>query len=254
MRLVLIEDNAFERAKFNACAESREDITFVAMTGSSIEGLKYVKTRLPEGVILDLELHQGEGFGLQFLEELKDIHLGLRPVIVVNTNIRSEVVYSRAHDLGADIVFYKRQKGYSQNMVLDALLSLRNLRQKGGGLLDIESPEDRRNRIHERIDRELDLIGLAIRLKGRGYIKDAIFLIVEGEEPDGVIYKVAGKYNISYNAVFSAIKSVIERAWASTSIEDLEKYYTASINIHVGTPYPTELIAYYAKKIAKSID
>jgi ActR/RegA family two-component response regulator len=255
MRLVLIEDDDAECARFKECANSRADITFVAVTGSSTEGLKYVKTRLPEGVILDLELHRGEGFGLQFLEKLKDVHLGLRPIIAIATNIRSDVVYSRAHDLGADVVFCKKQQDYNPDMVINALISLRNSRQRdGSGTLNIECSEDRRNRIYERIDRELNLIGIPIRLKGRAYIRDAIFLIVECEDPSEVLYKVASNRKIGYNAVFSAMKTAIDRAWTSTSIEDLEKYYTACIDIHAGTPYPTEMILYYGEKIRKSID
>jgi DNA-binding NarL/FixJ family response regulator len=254
MRLVLIEDNVGDCVKFKDCANSRADITFVAMTGSSHEGLKYVKSRLPEGIILDIELSRGEGFGLDFLEKLKDIHLGLRPVIVVTTNIRSDVVYDRARDLGADVVFCKKQQDYSHDMVIDALLSLRNSRQQGThSPQEIECSEDRKTRINERIDRELNLIGIPIRLKGRLYIHEAIFRIVEGEDPKDVLYKVAESRKIGYNAVFGAMKIAIDRAWESTSIEDLTTYYTACIDIKSGTPYPTELVFYYGEKIRKSI-
>jgi DNA-binding NarL/FixJ family response regulator len=254
MKLLLIEDSVGECVKFKDCANSRKDITFIAMTGSSVEGLKYVKTRLPEGIILDLELHRGEGFGLDFLTKLKDIHLALRPIIVVTTNIRSEVVYGRAHDLGADVVFCKKQQDYNPDMVVDTLLSLRDSRLPGTHPQNIECSEDRRTRINERIDRELNLIGLPIRLKGRLYIQQAVFQIVEGEDPAKVLYTVAKNNNIGYNAVFSAMKVAIDKAWKSTSIDDLEKYYTACIDIREGIPYPTDLVFYYGKKIRETID
>ncbi|MCL1820644.1 MAG: hypothetical protein FWG36_08330 [Oscillospiraceae bacterium] len=255
MKLLLIEDSVDECVKYKDCANNRKDIIFIAMTGSSNEGLRYAKTRLPEGIILDLELHHGEGFGLDFLAKLKDIHIGLRPVIAVTTNIRSEVVYDRAHDLGADLIFWKKQHGYNPSMVINALLDLRGSRLPSTrGTLESECNEDRKNRINERIDRELNLIGLPIRLKGRKYIREAIFNIVEGEDPAKALYIAAESFNVGYNAVFSAMKVVIERAWQTTSIDDLEKYYTACFDINEGNPYPTDFVFYYGKKIRDSID
>ena len=67
MPLLLIEDSVAECVKFKNCENNRTDIVFVGMTGSSIEGLRYVKTHMPEGVILDLELHRGKRFRLAVL-------------------------------------------------------------------------------------------------------------------------------------------------------------------------------------------
>ena len=45
------------------------------------------------------------------------------------------------------------------------------------------------------------------------------------------------------------------RLWevVKSSIEDLQKYYTAAVNYNTGVPTPTELIYYYVEKIKKSI-
>lgn len=125
MPLLLIEDDVAECVKFKDCANRRNDIIFAAMTGSSSEGLKYVKSRLPEGVILDLELHKGEGSGLMFLNDVKEACLTLKPLIVVTTNSPSSVVYNHVHEMGADLVFYKKQADYSPDMVINTLLALR---------------------------------------------------------------------------------------------------------------------------------
>ena len=261
MPLLLVEDDVAECIKFRDCANNRGDISFIGMTGSSFEGIQYVKTLMPEGVILDLELHRGKGSGMQFLAELKRANISLRPIIVVTTNSPSNVVYSYVHDMGADLVFYKRQADYSPDMVINTLLALRKSLYAAprdgipGDLRTIESPEERRKRIQERIDTELDLIGVGVRYKGRTYIREAIFLLLskEKDSSEAVIYRVAERLKLSYSTVIRAMQTAVNRAWDSSSIDDLQKYYTARVNIHTGVPSPTEFIHYYADKIRKTM-
>ena len=56
MTILIIEDDAEECNRFKKCEKERDDIKIVAITDSDVEGLKYVKTKKPEGIILDLEL------------------------------------------------------------------------------------------------------------------------------------------------------------------------------------------------------
>jgi len=261
MPLLLIEDDVAECIKFKDYANKRTDIVFVGMTGSSTEGLQYVKTRMPEGIILDLELHKGKGSGIQFLTELKGANIALRPIIIVTTNSPSNIVYNHVHDIGADLVFYKRQADYSVEMVINTLLTLRKslhtVRHDGlpEDLQTIESPEELRIRITERIAIELDLIGIGVRYKGRAHLQEAIFLLIHRDKSssDAVLYDVSKQNKQSYSAVIRAIQTSINKAWDTSSIEDLQRYYTARVNIHTGVPSPTELIHYYADKIRKTI-
>lgn len=261
MPLLLIEDDVAECIKFKNCANNRTDITFVGMTGSSIEGIQFVKTRMPEGVILDLELHKGKGSGLQFLADLKAANMKLRPIVVVTTNSPSNVVYNHVHDIGADLIFYKRQADYSPDMVVNTLLALRKSLHTvrcddvPGDLQTIESPEERCVRINERIDTELDLVGIGVRYKGRAYLREAIFLLISKDKnsSEAVLYQVAERQRLSYSSVIRAIQTAINKAWDSSSIEDLQKYYTARVNINTGVPSPTDFIHYYADKIRKTI-
>lgn len=261
MSLLLIEDDVAECIKFKDCANSRNDITFIGMTGSSEEGIKYVKTHMPEGIILDLELHKGKGSGLQFLADLKGAKLGYRPIIVVDTNCASTLVYNHIHSSGVDFIFYKQQQDYSPNAVINTLLLLRKSMyavQSNGipyDMQSIESPEEQRLRVTERIDTELDLIGIRPNLKGRRYFQEAIFLAISADEgsSDSVVSLVSIEHKHSYSTVVRAMETAINKAWNSTNIEDLEMYYTARINPKTGVPTPTEFIYYYANKIRKSM-
>jgi len=261
MPLLLIEDNPAECMEFVNCVRHRTDIRFVGLTGSGFEGLRLLKSRRPECVILDLELKKGTGSGLQFLADLRNERIMPRPIVVVTTNSASELVYDHVHDNGADLVFFKRQADYSPEMVIGTLLALRKFLRtvRYGDIPDdlrtAESPEERRARILERIDVELDLIGIDLRYKGRTYLRKAIFLLLTKEKntSDAVFYQVASDCKTAYSSVIRAVQTAINRAWDNSGIEDLQAHYTARISIHTGVPSPTEFIHYYAHKIRRSI-
>ena len=262
LSLVLIEDDVSECVKFKDSVNRRGDAVFVGMTSSSDEGLKLVKNYLPEGVVLDLELHKGSGSGLQFLDSLRNTKLGLRPIVVVTTNTASNVVYNVVHASGADMIFYKGQADYSPDLVLNTFQALRKslqaAQQSGvpSDIQSIETPEEIKTRLTDRIDTELDLIGISPRLKGRGYFEGGIYLLLTGEQnadSDSIIKQLAIRHKHSYTTIARAMQTAINDAWQSAPIEDLQLHYTARINYHTGVPSPTEFIYYYANKIRKTM-
>lgn len=66
MSIILIEDDNFEVNSFKEYLRNEDDVKLVKTTSSSYEGIEYTKTYMPEGIILDLELHKGEGSGMVF--------------------------------------------------------------------------------------------------------------------------------------------------------------------------------------------
>ena len=261
MPLLLLEDDVAECQKFKNCEKSRSDIRIVGMTGSSEEGLKLLKTHLPEGVILDLELHKGNGSGLQFLSEMKEQKLSFRPLVIITTNTFSNIVYDHVHSQGVDIVFYKKQPDYNVEMVVNTMISLRKslyaVASSGvpSDLSSIESPECTRARIAERINSEFNQIGIGVHLKGRKYLFDAIFKLLNCEEGESihVINQISNEQKIDASAISRAMQTAINNAWKNSSINDLEIHYKAKVDPNRGTPTPTEFIYYYADKIRNSL-
>jgi CheY-like chemotaxis protein len=257
MPILLIEDELAEHRKFKECADGRTDVNLIGMTVSSGEGLQIVKNRLPEGVILDMELSKGEGHGLQFLTNLKETRLRLRPIVVVTTNIQSEVMYDRIHDIGASFVFSKKQKGYTPDLVFDMLMTLRQslpyaqTDDLNSETSTAESPEEQRARVLGQIDAEFDGLGISRGLKGRNYLRETVFLQANrtSGEPVPVIDQVAALYRVNYNSVIRAIQTAIERTWETTDIDTLKEKYPVHINMRTGVPAPTEFIRYYADKL-----
>jgi len=260
MPLLLIEDDVSECVKFKDCANRNANITFVGMTDSSDDGMKLLKTRLPEGIILDLQLLRGTGSGLKFLSDLKETDMAFRPIIVVTTSNQSQLVYNHIEGLGVDWIFCKKQSDYSTDMVVDTLLSLRGSLhsvQRDGvpeDLQTIESPEARRARIAQRIDVELDLVGVRVRYNGRAYLHEAIYLLItSGKDAGSVIDQVAANHKITYSAMSRVMQTAIDNAWDTAGPEELQVHYTARVNARTGSPSATDFIYYYADKIRKTI-
>ena len=109
MTILLLEDEEIEVNKFKEFVNTRNDVKLVKTTNSSKDAIEAAKTYIPEGIIVDLELHKGEGSGLEFLEKLQKIKLDFKPLIVITTNVVSEIIYNHVRKLGADFIFYKKQ-------------------------------------------------------------------------------------------------------------------------------------------------
>lgn len=257
MTLLLIEDNIYDCNNFRACEKSRTDIKFVGITDSDIEAIEYVKNYMPEGIILDLELHKGKGSGtgFDFLQKLKDIKLSIKPKIVITTNVYSESVYDYVHENGADLIFYKKQASYSAENVINNLIILRGLRlNRDITSVNVQTPAERKDMISNKINSELDLIGVGSHLQGRKYLHDAIFyLLSEEDNRVTVIQYLVNKYKRSNSTISRAMQNAILHAWRISSLEDLMVHYTARINYETGVPTPTEFMYYYADKINKII-
>lgn len=256
MSIILIEDDEYEVNNFKNYVQTREDVKLVKSTNSSYEGLEIVKKYMPEGIILDLELHKGEGSGLNFLEEIGKIKLDFKPLIVVTTNVSSNIIYNHIHTLGVDFIYYKKQTDYSPEIVINSMLSLRETlynNKENKEIQTTETPAEYEERIKDKINIELDLIGISNHLKGRDYLFDAILYLIQNKNgsEETVFNHLANKYKLVYSSVSRAMQTAINRAWRNTPTDELEVHYKARIDYDRGVPTATQFIYYYEKKIRK---
>ena len=189
MKLLLIEDDNKECEKFRKIAEKRENIEFIGITNSATEGLKMLKNNVPDGIILDLELNAGQGSGFEFLQKLKELKLKAIPKIVVTTNVYSDSVYDYLHENKVDFIFYKKQESYSIENVINTLLLLKGYTDNSYALITDKNEDGEENTetmkiISDKINKELDLIGISSHLQGRKYLYDSILYLLSQESSD----------------------------------------------------------------------
>lgn len=250
LRILIIEDESSVCNRFQAEIEDTIDMKCVACTASSTEAVTLVQTHLPDVVVLDLELTNGQGNGLDFLQRLKQVSLAISPYIVVTTNNSSTITHDCARELGADFIFYKHQDDYSESAVLEFLRTTANVilrmqKQYNPHSKKTESLAERHQRLRSKITAHLHVVGINPKHKGFTYLVDAILYTIDGNT-DSVSAYLSEKYRKSKTSVERAMQHAIEHTWRNTDINTLLEHYTANISAERGVPTMTEFICYYA--------
>ena len=257
MKILIVEDDANDCNNFWKVIKDRDDFELISITDSDIEALNCVRLKHPEGIILDLELNNsisGSTDSLEFLDNIKELHLGYQPIIIVTTHVNSKRTYDILHRKGVDIILYKDNPTYSSEHVLNKMLALRTTSPVSSLETLKEEVKDKEKIISEQIYHELDLIGITAKLKGRQYIHDAIFYLIQN--PDSTVNVIQYLTNIhkkANNTITNGIQNAIIYAWRVSSLEELSLHYTAKINYETGIPTPMEFIYFYVDKIKKMI-
>ena len=253
LSLLLVEDDDAACKEFIQNTDEMDNVNLVCITDNSSKAIEYVKDFLPDAVILDLELHQGGGNGLIFLQELKQLDLPVYPYILVTTNNTSMITYEYARQAGADFIMAKHQSDYSVKGAVDFLIMMKSVIlsrtvSKEPEHITTESSEQRTKRIIRRISLELDYVGISPKAVGYKYLIDAIQLVINKTEKN-LCAVISAQYGKTDSSVERAMQNAINRAWRTSDIDELSNHYTARINSDKGVPTITEFIYYYANKI-----
>lgn len=251
LTILLVEDDPLECNEISAYIERFDDIELIGITNNADKALKDIIDKLPDAIILDLELHKGSGNGLTLLQELQSINLSFKPYILITTHNPSAITHDIARQNGADFIMTKYQEDYSAKTVVDFLRTLKHIlhsKKPNDKVSFIETPEQKKERFHRRICREFDLIGISHKDVGYKYLIDAILLIIDKPTPN-ICVIIGQNYGKTEASVERGMQNAINKAWSYGDIEQLYKYYTAKIHSDKGVPTVTEFIYYYAYKI-----
>ena len=253
LNILIIEDDVAACRELRQYIEKISDLKLVGITGNSDEGIAMVKSMLPDVVILDIELHRGNGNGILFLAKLNTLMLSMRPYILITTNNSSNVTYESARQLGADFIMSKHKPDYSAQYVIEFIRMIQHaILSRQPSAIENPSEEDQFEKnlplYIRRVYRELDLVGISPKNIGYRYLADAILLIMKNSSAN-VYRELAEKYKKSDASVERAMQNAINRAWRHSDIEELLAHYTAKIHSEKGVPTTLEFVYYYANKV-----
>ncbi len=253
--ILLIEDDETVCGAISSYISSISNINLTGITNNAEDAIELVKAKNPNAIILDLELHEGGGNGITFLQQIKKLQLERYPYILVTTNNCSPITHSIARQSGADFIITKYQQDFSAKSVVDFLCSISDIinnSPKSQGIpvemVTNETEEKLNSRITKIIFDELNNVGISPKAIGKKYLTDSIQLIIKNPITH-YIPIIAQKYKKSDASIERAMQNAINSAWRSSDIEDLLKYYTARIRSDKGVPTVSEFIFYYADKI-----
>ncbi|MBQ8935092.1 MAG: response regulator [Oscillospiraceae bacterium] len=253
LTILLVEDDQQSCSKIIEYIDTFDDIRLIGVTNNASKAIEIVKDCHPKAIILDLELHQGSGSGLDILQGIKSLMLPVSPYILVTTNNSSTVTYEFARQLGADYILFKHQEGYSEKTAVDFLHMLKGIilskwKFSSQESLTTESPHQKNQRITRRIYTELNNVGISQRVVGYKYLVDGILLIIDHPQQH-ICNTIGQKYGKTEASVERAMQSAINKAWRTTDIDELATHFTAKVHSEKGVPTLTEFVYYYANKI-----
>lgn len=254
LSIFLVEDDPYACKEIINLVDNSDDLVLIGVTNNAVKAAQEIRYKLPDAVILDIELHQGCGSGLDVLKELKGLALSAPPYILVTTNNSSTMTYELARELGADYILSKHQENYSEKYVINLLKMFKSTiknRAKHAVLADVsdmKSPEYYEKRITQRIITELNHVGINPKNTGYQYLIKSILIMMK-EPTQNISTVIAKEFNKTEVSVERAMQNAINRAWTTANIEDLAKYYNARISPEKGKPTLTEFICYYATKL-----
>lgn len=258
MRIVLVEDEFSCCKEFADCDRYRDDVDIVGMTGESDMGIKMVINKLPEAVILDLDLNRGRGSGFEFLEKLAKVKLSLNPIIVVTTSNESPNIQRNLYNKHlVDFIFWKNQNDYSPDKVFNHLLNFRcpsggKLKGDDAALQSIRSPEDIERDVKERIITTLNLFGL-LPGDGREIAVQGLQILINENFTGSILRELARRRGSTDNKVSRALDRAIDYAWYNhENIDQLQKLYDAPTKPGKG-PTPKQFLTYFSGKIRREM-
>jgi len=257
--VLMIEDDAAQCAEFIDCIKKRKEFSLIHITDCDIDGLEKTIFKKPDAIILDIELNNSTSGNMDssgFLTNLKKANLKYDPIVIVPTHVKKRRTWNKYHKDGADRILYKDHVAFSWDKLLNTILSLRE-DVTDSPVEDLKKIiKNNEERIAYYLTKQLDMIGINPKLKGRPYLYDAIMYLVEHKDsPDATnVFKHLMKiHKRSDKTIMNGMRTAIIRAWNTTPYEDLEELYTARIDPETLHPTPTEFIYYYVDKIVKMV-
>ena len=228
--VVIVDDNK-EFCKLLKENLEEENFNVVNMAHNGKGGLKILKDKIPDILILDLIMPELDGIGV--IEEIKKNNKFDEMKIVVLTAFGQEEFTKKVVSLGADYYIMKPFDLDKLNERLKQLMNPPSLSNKNKNI----ATKEKNNKIDLDIEitEVLHHLGVPANIKGYIYLREAIQLIIKDVELLGSITKkvypdVAKKFHTTPSRVERAIRHAIEVTWDRGNIEALNNYFGNTVS------------------------
>lgn len=255
-KVLIVEDSPVFYEPLRAEINRDGEFEVMGVTGSVREAQKLIRTGLPDVIIVDLRLSEGDGCDLlNFVRDTKD-KLSILPYTVVTTTFGSEPLMDMLSDGLCDYIFHKKNLSYSAGEVLKhlRLASKYFHRNRRPGSTTVSSALEQEEMIRMRISREINQYYLNQGSPGIDYLVETIYRVIKlprAENPPVMqLYVEVGKqYGMTANSIDNAIRRQVHAAFMRTCPEDIKRLYSPYLDIGRGVPRNKEFIVYIANKI-----
>lgn len=262
IRLLIVEDDRIECKAYQDYLCQVDEIEVIGQTDSAVQALSRVKSDLPDAMLLDLEL--GEGNGIDTLIEMKNLMLPFSPYVVVITNTTNQITLQMARDNGAGFICSKQKQNYSPREAVQMLLRAKKYLRRPKKMANEKAVSPKlfsveyqiKQGLIQEIKLELSYISMTPKTKGYPMLIDAIMIALANSEENMMVTKdiypeLTKKYKTKVKNVERNIRSTIESTWKNAKPDELERHCPELFYAHEDRPTNNEFIRYYATKLKK---
>ncbi|HLV09410.1 MAG TPA: sporulation transcription factor Spo0A [Halanaerobiales bacterium] len=251
IRIVLVDDNKEFCQLLEEYLNEQEDFEVVGVAYNGIDGLKLIREKEPEILVLDLIMPHLDGIGV--MEEMNRSNLSDIKTIIL-TAFGQEEVTKRVVELGAN---YYIMKPFDLDKLMDRINQLMDPPVSSSNGQVISSNNQNQNKkanLDVRITEIMHNLGVPAHIKGYIYLREAIELVIKDIEYLGAVTKelyptVAQKFHTTPSRVERAIRHAIEVSWDRGNISALNNYFGATVSANSGKPTNSQFIAKIADKL-----
>ena len=259
---VLVADDNIDFATALAKSiEEQEDMEVIGMAKNGLEAVKIVENTKPDIVLLDVIMPHLDGLGV--LEQINQMGLEKKPLVIMLSAVGQDRVTGRAIQLGAN---YYIVKPFEIDVLIQRIKELKTQKtvQLRNGILGreikssyVEIPEENRNSeegLEALVTNIIHEVGVPAHIKGYQYLRQAIIMVVNDIEVINQITKqlypdIAHKYKTTPSRVERAIRHAIEVAWGRNQNDTVENIFGYTVSANRGKPTNSEFIAMIADKL-----
>lgn len=253
MKLLVADGNVVERDELIRCFAGQADIDILPPVGDGQQVLEALISERVDILLMDTILPKLDG--LAVLAKMRQVELVKRPMVFITSIFVTEQLLFEFQKFGVIYCFAKPVSAINvvQQVVQFAKIPTRKKRDEY--IYEQYLPNASKARLREEITKQIRAIGVPAHLKGYHYLRSAIQVLVESEEPSNIaitkdVYPlVATECGTRAMLVERAIRNAIEVAWIRGDADIISEYFGYTVNDNKGKPTNAEFIAMIADRV-----
>lgn len=245
--VLAVDDNEEFMAFVENILTNNGAFNFLGCAYNGDEAVNKILSLQPDLVLLDVVMPYKDGIAV--LEELKQLDLQKRPIVIMITAIGEDRFIKKALELGAE---YYILKPFDLTFLPNRIIGIYKEAKKetyNTKKIDVSFEE-----IETEVIRALRDIGVSPHLNGYLYLKKAIAEVVLSEKgyipvTTELYPRVAALFNTESTKVERSIRGAIQKAWSRCNLDRISYYFPATEAFKSIKPTNSEFIATIADKI-----
>ena len=242
--VILLESNQAVLEQLKTAFDESKDFTVLHAGDDGDEGIKEILNMKPDLVIVGMFLKGTDGSGV-----IRAVKKTWADAKIVATGISNDTIIEKAMEDGAT---YYLVKPFSIQTAMERIREL--MKEKQVAVKEGTVGKRKPITLEEKISEIFISIGIPPHIKGYGYLREGIKMMIERPYVINSVTKelypsIAKKFSTTASKVERAIRHAIEVAWNRGRIDAINAIFGARIYLGTEKPTNSEFIALVADKL-----